>query len=312
MSKQRLQIICAKGLDNFIDDIIINLSNDYQVKKFIITNQNDIFKAIDWADIVWFEWANEVAIIGSNYYSLSKKPAIIRLHSYEALVYFPTQINWKNIDNLIFVAPHILDIVKSYIPNIEDLVNTNIIYNGVNLSKYTYKKRNKGFNIAWVANINYKKNPALIIQIMDKLVKINPRYKLHIAGAFQDLRYKVYFDYIIKKMSLQDNIIFYGWVDDINKWWEDKNYLLSTSIHESFGYNIAEAMAKGIKPIIHNFMGSEELFIKNTIYNNIDEAVNLITEDTYESEKYRKFIEDNYFLENQISKIKKLLNNLRR
>ncbi len=74
-------------------------------------------------------------------------------------------------------------------------------------------------------------------------------------------------------MKLENNFILHGWINEVDKFLEDKDYTLSTSIHESFGYNIAEAMARGIKPIIHNFDGAKSLWPSELIYNTIDEAV---------------------------------------
>ncbi|MBM7560309.1 glycosyltransferase [Marinitoga litoralis] len=300
----KLSFICAKGLDNFINDIIEGLSNEYWVRKFVVTKNEEIYQAIDWADIVWLEWANEVAIVASNYNKLSGKPAIIRLHSYESLAYYPTKINWNNIDKLILVAEHIKDIIKSYIPNIENLVDIEIIPNGVKINNIPFSKREKGYNIAWVANISHKKNPPMMLQIIKKLVEKDNRYKLHIAGDFQELRYQIYLKHMVKEMNLENNVIFYGWVDDMDEWWKDKNYLLSTSIHESFGYNIAEAMAKGIKPIIHNFFGSKNIWPKDLLFNTIDDAVKLIIEERYETDKYREYVKNNYSFDEKINELK--------
>ncbi|MCK4297085.1 MAG: glycosyl transferase family 1, partial [Candidatus Marinimicrobia bacterium] len=63
----KISFICAVGLDNFIDPIIAGLSNNYIVRKFIVKTQQEIYNAIDWGDVIWLEWANEVAIIATNY-----------------------------------------------------------------------------------------------------------------------------------------------------------------------------------------------------------------------------------------------------
>jgi glycosyltransferase involved in cell wall biosynthesis len=91
-----------------------------------------------------------------------------------------------------------------------------------------------------LARKNYKKNPAAWIQIISKLIEIDNKYKLHIAGDFQDTRYKVYFDYIKKEMKREGNVILHGWINEVEKFLEDKNYIISTSIHEAYPYNILE------------------------------------------------------------------------
>ncbi|KXG78804.1 putative glycosyltransferase EpsJ [Fervidicola ferrireducens] len=307
--KPKLAIVCIVGGDKFINDIIEGLSNDYWVRKFIVKTDREIYKAIDWADIVWFEWADQVAIVGTNYPGIIGKKIIVRLHSYEVFSELPRRINWSNVDKLIFVAPHIKEIFFREFSDVAGRVATEVVFNGVDLNKLTFKERKPGYNIAWVADISYKKNPPMMLQIIKKLKEINSNYKLHVAGSFQDKRYEYYLKYMVKEMGLEDNVIFYGWVDDMDEWWEDKNYLLSTSIHESFGYNIAEAMSKGIKPIIHNFYGVKELYPDKYIYDTVDEAVKMITSDEYNSKEYREFIE-RFSLEKQIENIKQILKNM--
>jgi glycosyltransferase involved in cell wall biosynthesis len=108
-----------------------------------------------------------------------------------------------------------------------------------------------------LVHINYKKNPAEWIQIISKLKEIDKQYKLRIGGDFQDHRYKVYFEYIKKEMKMEDNFILHGWINEVGKFLEGKNYIISTSIHEGHPYNILESMAKGIKPKILNYSSSK-------------------------------------------------------
>jgi len=103
----------------------------------------------------------------------------------------------------------------------------------------------------------------------------------------------------------------YGWVDDIAKWWDNKNYLLSTSIHEGHPYNILEAMERGIKPVIHDFDGAEELYEEEFLLNNIDEAVEKIRTGSYDSACYREYIKNKkWTLENQVDEFKSLVEEL--
>jgi glycosyltransferase involved in cell wall biosynthesis len=148
----------------------------------------------------------------------------------------------------------------------------------------------------------------MALQILKKLADIDKRYILQVAGSFQDSRYKIYLEYMINEMGLQDNIILYGWVDDMDGFWKDKNYLLHTSTFESFGYAIFEAMARGIKPVIHNFRGAKELYPKKAIFNTVDEAVNKIISRDYNSNEYRDWIIAKVWtLKNQLKQIKEII-----
>jgi len=72
-----------------------------------------------------------------------------------------------------------------------------------------------------------------------------------------DVRTMLYMEHMIAEMGLQDNFQFEPWQDDVNAWLEDKDYYISPSILETYGMSIVEAMAKGIKPVIHNFYGDK-------------------------------------------------------
>jgi len=317
---KKISFICLAGLDQFIDPIIEGLSEIYTTRKFIIRSKQDIYNAIDWGDIIWFEWANESAIVGTNYEGIKGKKVIVRLHSYEVFMDFTKRINWTPVDRLIFVAPHIRGILREFIPDIEEKVKTQVVYNGINLDKTTFQERGPGHNIAWVGFINYKKDPQMALQILKLLTEgiynTDQRYTLHVAGSYQDSRYKIYLEYMIKEMGLQDNVIFHGWIDDMESFWKNKNYLLHTSLQEGHSYAIMEAMARGIKPIIHNFRGAKELYSNvdsslRVLFNTVEQAADKIMIKEYYSKMYRDWVIDRgWTLQNQLKKIRKIIGEL--
>ena len=182
----------------------------------------------------------------------------------------------------------------------------------MDLSKTPFKERKPGHEIAWVAHISYKKAPELAIQVIKKLVDIDPRYRLHVAGDFQDPRYEVYMKHMVRVMNLEKNVIFHGWVDDMDEFWEDKNYLLFTSLHEGHPYSVIEAMARGIKPVIHWFRGADELYDEKWLFTTVDEAVNTLAAESYDSKSYRNFLKmRRYTLEDQVNSFRKVLTSSR-
>ena len=305
---RKISFICAAGLDNFIDNIIEGLSDNYTIRKFIVKTEQEIYNAIDWGDVIWLEWANEVAIIGTNYEGIKGKKVVVRLHRYEAFTDSPKQINWSVVNRLILVAPHMKGILKETIPDIEEKVKITVVYNGLDLDKIPFKERGAGYNIALVGYINHRKSPTIALQIMKQLVDRDKRYILHIAGSFQDRCLQDYLMYMIDEMGLQDNVKYYGWVDDMEGFWNDKNYLLHTSIHEAHSYAIMEGMAKGIKPIIANFRGAKELYPKYAVFNTIEEAVDIITDKNYYSNAYMNWVKGRgWTLKKQIKQIKEVV-----
>jgi len=304
-----IAILCSPGLDNFIRDIADILGEVYNVKLVVSTNGNEIVQAYEWADIVWLEWANELAVEVTNKLEKKGKRIVCRLHSYEALTNaFLSKIVWDKVDTIVLVAEHMKNAVRMYHPDVYKRIENKIriVHNGLNLERFRYKPRTRGYNIAVVAHINYKKDPTMWLQIMGLLKKIDSRYNLSIAGDFQDYRYHFYFHYFIEEAGLQDNVKLYGFLNNIEEFLEDKNYVLSTSVHEGHPYNIMEAMAAGIKPLIHNYVGAKSQWPKELVFDFIDDVKEMV-EGEYSSESYRAFVENRYSIEQQIRNVMRVL-----
>ncbi|MEN3043177.1 MAG: glycosyl transferase family A, partial [Fervidobacterium sp.] len=165
---KRIVFLCKEILDSFLGDIIDVLSNIYDTKLVKSDDLNDkIIQAYDWAEIVWIEFANELSIDITNKLSKKNKKIVCRLHSYEALNYFPQYIGWSNVDKLILVSKHIQTILQTFHKNVYPKINDiQIVPNGVNLNKFKFKNRQHGYDIAIVANIDYKKDPAAWMQVI--------------------------------------------------------------------------------------------------------------------------------------------------
>lgn len=335
----KIAIVVNEDEDDFLDPIIKGINNDYWVKKIVIPKKyvrfqkilskalkNQIInknfykliqkitnkklkKALKWADIIWVEWANENAIVAS-YLKPSSKKLFIRLHRYEAFDFYPLLIEWGRVDNLVIVNNYITNILKERNLDFKDNI-IKLIPNGIDIDKLSFFQHSHGYNIAWVSHITPMKNLHFALEILRKLLLKDDKYKLHIAGNFTDLVYEKYIKQSIKNMNLEQNVIFYDWVNDINDWLNDKNYLLSTSVCEGHPFNILEAMAKGIKPVVNNFYGAEFAFDRNFLFNNIDEAITMITAEQYDSKSYHTYIIEKQWTEKaQIEKFKKLINEL--
>lgn len=303
-------VFFSKGDDKFIDCIIENLSSEYETEKVTISLQ--ALKLIDnwmeWADICWFEWCDELLAYGSNLELARNRKIICRLHSYEAFTRYPARVNWSCVDKLIFVSEDIREYVTSNFRINKDI--TAVIPNGVDMNKYTFKERAPGFNIAYVGYINYKKGPMLLLHVFKAIYDSDARFKLYIAGQYQEERYYLYFKQMIREFGLENNFIFEGWQEDINKWLEDKNYILCSSVLESQNMSVMQAMAKGIKPLIHNFVGARNIYKGSYLWNTIDEAVFNINNGSYNSLEYKNYVVDNYSLEIEMKSLDKMFNDL--
>lgn len=301
-------VFFSRGDNKFICSVSDKLSEQFEVKLITLSSTQD-FKLIDqwmaWADISWFEWCDDLIAYGSKLEMASHKKIICRLHSYEAFTNYPSRVNWSNVDKLIFVSKDIQEYVVGNFSVSRDI--TAVIPNGVDLDKINYRQRTPGFNVAYAGYINYKKGPMLLLQAFKEIYDADRSYRFYIAGIYQDPRYFLYFKQMVRELGLENNFFFEGWQTDINKWLEDKDYIICSSVLESQNMSVMQAMAKGIKPVIHNFAGAKGIYPAKYIWNTVREAAAMVTDRNYSSEEYRNFIRDNYSIKKQLEDINSLI-----
>lgn len=264
-------------------------------------------KLVHWADISFFDWVDNSLIRAStpddelwkdNPQPQNKK-IITRCHDIDAWAEHYKNVNWKWVNDLIFVSDHIEKMVKREIKFPFNLKIHNIKH-GIDFDKFTYKERNHGNKIAWVGNINHHKCLELALQVLAE----NPEYELHVIGKHLDSWEKAYVEAFVKRNNLK--FFYQPEVEDINKFLEDKNFILLTSFKEAFSYIVGEAMSKGIKPLIHHFYGAENIWHKDYLWNKTSDVKPILT-GKYNSAEYRNFIQMYYPLDKMLENYDKLL-----
>jgi len=307
--RPKIAFFCGGDGMTFLNDIFEFLQQRFEVRLFEGKTEEQLYELMQWSDISWFEWCTDLAVIGSK--GPKQCEIIIRLHRYEAYGLWPQQINWNNVDTLITVGnSFVRDILSRNVPGIENQTSIVTIPNGVNLDKFAFTERPRRKNIAFLCNIRAVKNPAMVLQCMQKLHFIDPEYRLFFAGQFQDTAIEQYVRYMVDALGLRDVVIFDGWQEDVCSWLRDKSYIVSTSYIESQGMGLLEAMACGLKPVIHNFPGAGELFPPDYLFNIAEEFCDRILSDSYGPQKYRRFVEDKYSQKEQLARINNILSQI--
>lgn len=310
-SRKKIVFFVKKGMDSFLGNIIEGLCEEYETKKVIVTDVKQIEIEMQWSDICWFEWCDEIVFYGSNLKAALNKKIICRIHGYEVYTNIIRKINWKYVDDLIIVAPHIRRIFEERTKDINmSGLNVHTVFCGVNVNRFPLNIKNKGYNLGYLGYINFKKNIPLTLDIFKKLHDLDDRYKLYIAGEFQDDRTLSYFDYYVDSNKLNDCIFFDGWQEEQEKiqWFKKIDYMVISSIDEGLCFAAAEAMCSGIKPVLHNCEGLRNHYDKKYIFTTLDDAVKMIAENEYSSSEYRDFIRKNYSIEREEKSINKIIN----
>lgn len=291
---------------SFVRGIIAELQQRNSVRLFEKGSIEELRQLLNWADLAWFEWCDDLVIHASQ---LPKRcPMICRLHSYEAFTDMPSRVDWSKIDRLLFVSDAVRHLVS---PQLKDRVATSVITNGVDLARFAIPVRKpRGKKIASVGYINYKKNTPLLLYCFKKIHDYDPEYSLHIAGEHQDPRVQLYVDNFLLRHPLP--VHFEGWVADMPAWYADKDYVISTSLFESFHYSIAEGMASGLMPLVHDWYGADMVYPEQYLFGDPDDCLDLLRR--LEKENWakralanREFVRTHYDQTDKLDRIEHLL-----
>lgn len=282
-----------------------------------------------WADVIWFETCDNNLASGTNPgqaimaddanfqpwdmhdMDLTGKKIICRPIDIEVWQGHFAAAKWDLINDCIFIAPHIRNLVDPYtLPDYNPEMKIHTIQFGVSLDRYKFAERKPGFDIAVVSEKWSSKGTHEILQIALKLKLIDKRYKIHWLGKRSDSNWEyAYFDDFVEYHKL--NIEFTNVLQDdetVDNFLEGKNFLLHGSVKEAFSFATAEAMAKGIRPIVHRFYGADDIWPNLPTWNMIDEAIDMITDGEYDSASYRQYLIDKgYTLDSMMSQINKIV-----
>jgi glycosyltransferase involved in cell wall biosynthesis len=330
--RPKIAFFCGiTGKKKGLTDISDFISRRFGMRAFEGHNVEQMFEMMKWCDIAWFECCTDSFVEASRLPKVCKN--IVRLCHFEAYDNWPNQpvrspapdlpkgmakpntrlqrVRWENIDILITVDNSFLkEALINQVPDIENRTRLITIPNGVNLDKFKLIGRERGKNLACIGPLNIKKNPMFLLQCMQKLHYIDPEYKLYFAGSFQSPMLQQYIEHMVGALGLTDVVFFDGWQGDVNAWLRDKHYMVSGSIGGSQDMGVLEGMACGLKPIIHNFPGARVIFPQEFLFNISEQFCEQILSNSYEPERYRRFVEENYPLKNQLSKISSIFSQL--
>jgi len=256
----------------------------------VVNGQWDI---LDQSDINFFYQADNTAVEGTS--RPKKGKTIVHCVDIEVWAGQAGAVKWDNVDGALFMAEHIRKLVNI------GTTPYRVLKPGIDINKWTLKPENNTpvRKIAYVVGdrrIWDVKRLDIAMQVLKDLITSGQNiWQLHVRGTYSSHeQYNAYCRYLEKDLKLKDHIFWYeDRVEDMNQWLDDKDYFLLPSTKEAFSYATAEAMCKGIKPIINNWESSKETwgpYVSETqgqmLFRFLKEDIN--------REEYREFIVKNY------------------
>jgi len=265
---------------------------------------------VETCDRVFFEAADSNISLATQQRPHKKGKVILRIIDIDALVSGPAHIRPNYVDDIIYIAPHI----QRYCQKFENLRTSkeHLIRMGVDTERYSFRDKPRGKKIAFIATrLTFEKGFDKALMIFTELYKQDKEWELHVVGRmFENTAWQLHIDNALKPIN--DGVHLHGNLpyteNAINDFLEDKDYLLLCSMKEAFSFATAEAMSKGLKPIVYAFNGSDEIWPEWMLYKTETEALQMFSGD-YEPAKYRAFIEQTYPLKKYLDEMDKVVLN---
>lgn len=288
---------------------ILEQLKDYDLTVSHSNNLEEINGLSEDKDILISMWCSSVVNMWTH--KFPDKKIITYLRRYELweedLMARP---NWAVVNHIIFVSKWCKEMANMMWKqnNIAPPLHQSIIPNGIDMQSFTLRKEKAGTGkIAMVCSLKEVKNLPLAFQI---LTELPDRYSFHHIGLPYSTQILGQIMSYANNLNVADRIHFDGHIarDKVNEWLMDKDYILSTSINEGNPNNVIEAMAMGIKPVIHNWPGARDQFPNDLIFEKINGAIDIITGESYTPQSYRNWVENRYGIDN-FKKFKEIVDN---
>lgn len=285
--KNRWESHIIKTLSEF--DLTVTHTSDIQ-KLWDLSTDKDILVSM-WANNIVSFWAHE----------FPEKRIVTYLRRFEIWQPdFMCGTNWSAVNKIIFVSNWCRSAANMMWrqANIKTCPDQEVIYNGIDIDEFKLREKKPGTKkIALVCSLKDVKNVPLALQI---LMELPLEYELHHIGIQFSSRDTGQIMSYAHHLGLTGRFHSDGHIPraEVQGWLADKDYILSTSLNEGNPNNIIEAMAMGIKPVIHAWPGSKEQFPNDLIFDRISGAIDIITGQCYNPVSYRDWIASRYTLDN--------------
>lgn len=282
----RLALMTLPTLDHFTADIVARLpaAAGIEVRKFMVARPEVLSAALDWTsdparDMVWFEfcWPPFPAMIDA--VDFGGRRVIVRVHRIEATeTDHVAHAPWGKIDDAIVVSEDIRRRVLRQAPEIAFTTRLHLVPNGVDTDRFRPGSGADAKRIGWGGLMTLRKNPTLALHVLARLLAIDPDYRLHMCGMDGEPFAIETFSYQVGMLGLERSVVWDGNLPQqaMPDWHRRNAALLHTSLHESFGYIVAEAALCGCRVAMLDHPGARDVWPDEILYRTIDEAVAIL------------------------------------
>ena len=257
------------------------------------------------ADVAWFDCVDNSLVVATQNHPglLAGKIVVARCIDLDAWAGHYRGVDWRHVDHLVFIAPHIMKLVLGDLGDrLPAHVGVHLVPCGVDLERFTMRADPcSNRDVAVVTKLWHGKGLDLLLQV----IAAAPEFTFHICGEWglNGIEGGWYRAYVDQFLSHCRNWTHVGRVDDMNAWLEDKAFALVCSKKETFSYAAAESAAKGLRPLVHDFYGAAVIWPDGWRWRTIGECAAALRDGRYEPDEYRQFVADKYPLKKMMERL---------
>lgn len=265
-------------------------SEDYEFREDLWSGHNEhdseaSLAMLNWADVVIAEWALGNAV----FYSRNKRPGqrlIVRLHLQERNTRFPAEIDYDQVDAIVFVSNHLREECLRRFPIPQE--KAIVIGNAIDVARYRRPKHSGSeYNLGMIGTVPARKRLDRAISVLEELVAVDDRYVLRIKGPSPDsydwlwsrTAEREYFETLYRHINsgpLRHKVVFDPAGDNVEEWLQQIGFILSPSDFESFHMAVAEGATSGAVPVVWNWEGAETIYPSIPLFLNPGDAAKFI------------------------------------
>lgn len=220
-----------------------------------ITAPPSLVEDLAWADVIWMEWATYTATWLTLLDGIDAR-IVVRLHSYESFTPYPQMMDMAQVDELVFVAPQVRELVCASAPRAEQAGRISVVPNINDFSEMVSDKLpGAGRTLIQVGWANPVKDVEFTLDVLEDLRREDPSWTLLLAGSpigedDADPRSRR----IRERLAAAGEAVeVLGFREDMPQVLRRAGYIVSASRHEAAHEAIAEGAAAGCVPVVRNW-----------------------------------------------------------
>lgn len=265
------------------------LGHTVTIDKWLDHNKHDELQSqqlLSAADVIFCEWTLGNAV----WYSKNKGPhqrLVTRLHLQEIFRPYVREVSYPDVDEVIFVGKHILDIaVRDHgVP----AGQSRVIPNAVDTAALRRDKVDGArFNLGFVGIVPARKRLDKALELLKQLRLQDSRYRLFIKGkrpedfAWMANRPEEMAYYEEQYAKIESDPLLAGAVtfdeqgDDMADWYRKIGVVLSVSDFESFHLTLPDGAASGALPVSLAWAGADQIYPTTWLHSDVADMADRI------------------------------------